>query len=67
MIAENDNALGRIVDAISQGQPDAAKTVAAHIRSGGSGRWGDMAMPPQAQLAEADAKRLTAWILSGAK
>ena len=38
-----------------------------HIRAGGTGRWGSMAMPPRAQLREADARRLAKWILSGAK
>ena len=41
--------------------------LAQSIRKGGSGKWGEMAMPPQAQLSEADAKRLAAWILGGAK
>ena len=39
----------------------------ASIRNGGSGRWGDMAMPPQPQVKDADAKKLAAWILAGAK
>lgn len=42
-------------------------TLAESIRKGGSGKWGETAMPPQAQLKEADAKRLAAWILGGAK
>ncbi len=41
--------------------------LAKSIRTGGSGKWGDMAMPPQAQLSDADARRLAAWILNGAK
>jgi cytochrome c len=48
-------------------QPAAAAELTRHIRAGGSGRWGQVAMPPQAQLGEADARRLAAWILSGAK
>lgn len=48
-------------------QPAAANELAQYIRAGSSGRWGAMAMPPQAQLSEADARRLAAWILSGAK
>jgi cytochrome c len=39
----------------------------ASIRNGGSGRWGDVAMPPQPQVKDADAKKLAAWILAGAK
>jgi len=49
------------------GQPDARAALVASIRQGGSGKWGDMAMPPQTQLSEADAQRLAAWILGGAK
>ena len=48
-------------------QADAKEQLAKSIRSGGAGRWGDIPMPPQAQLSEADAKKLAAWILGGAK
>jgi cytochrome c len=41
--------------------------IAASIHSGGSGRWGDVAMPPQPQVKDADATKLAAWILAGAK
>ena len=41
--------------------------LAQSIRKGGSGKWGETAMPPQAQVSEADAKRLAAWILGGVK
>lgn len=47
--------------------PGAAAELAQRIRSGGDGRWGAMPMPPQAQVSQADAKRLAAWILAGAK
>ena len=46
---------------------NAATMLMQSIRSGGSGKWGDMAMPPQKQVSEADAKRLATWILAGAK
>jgi cytochrome c len=49
------------------GKADAVATVAQHIRAGGSGQWGDVPMPPQAQLSEADATKLARWILGGAK
>ena len=49
------------------GQPDARDTLAQSIRKGGAGKWGEMPMPPQAQLSQADAKKLAAWILGGAK
>ena len=45
----------------------AVEHIVASIRNGGSGRWGDMAMPPQPQVREADAKKIAAWILAGAK
>ena len=49
------------------GQPDALAQLTASIRQGGSGRWGEMAMPAQADLREADARRLADWILKGAR
>ena len=48
-------------------QSDATEMLAKSIRAGGTGKWGEMAMPPQAQLSDADAKKLAAWILGGAK
>jgi cytochrome c len=50
-----------------KGQPDAPATLTQHIREGGSGRWGEIPMPPQKQLSEAQAKTLAQWILAGAK
>lgn len=38
--------------------------IAGKIRSGGSGVWGPIPMPAQAQVSEADAKKLAEWILS---
>lgn len=49
------------------GQKDAAKALAASIKAGGSGKWGPVPMPPQAQLSDADVATLAAWILGGAK
>ena len=49
------------------GQKDAAKTLAASIKAGGSGKWGPVPMPPQAQLSDADLTTLATWILGGAK
>jgi cytochrome c len=49
------------------GQPDAASQLVAKVRKGGSGTWGEMAMPPQSGLSEADAKKLVTWILKGAR
>ncbi len=45
---------------------DDTLTLAQSIRSGGAGKWGEVAMPPQ-KLSQAEAKRLAAWILNGAK
>lgn len=50
-----------------RGDPDAQAALAQRIREGGSGTWGDIAMPPQPQVSAADAKRLATWILGGAK
>jgi cytochrome c len=47
--------------------PQAVDKLAQSIRSGGSGRWGDMPMPPQSQVSDADARALAKWILGGAK
>lgn len=46
------------------GQADARDIVAGHIRQGGSGRWGEMPMPPQQQLSAGEARKLAAWVLS---
>jgi cytochrome c len=42
----------------------AAAQLALKIRQGGSGVWGPMAMPANAQVNEADAKKLAAWVLA---
>jgi len=49
------------------GQADAEANLTKSIKAGGSGKWGPIPMPPQAQLSDADAKTLAAWVLSGAK
>jgi len=49
------------------GQSDAAAKLTESIRKGASGKWGQVPMPPQPQLSEADAKALANWVLSGAK
>ena len=49
------------------GQSDAKEKLVQSMRKGGVGRWGEMPMPAQVQLSEADAKKLAAWILGGAK
>ena len=52
---------------ISEKYKDGSKTaaqLAESIKSGGSGRWGPMPMPPQSQVSEADLQALGVWILS---
>lgn len=41
-----------------------AKQLAARIKAGGSGRWGAIPMPAQAQVPAADLDALAAWILA---
>ncbi len=46
------------------GQAGAADKLAVKIIKGGSGVWGPVPMPANAQVNEADAKKLANWILS---
>ena len=46
---------------------NATSELAQHIREGGSGRWGAMPMPPQAQLSAKTLQALAGWIAAGAK
>lgn len=50
-----------------KGQKDALPTLVANIKKGGSGKWGQVPMPPQTTLSDADATVLAKWILSQAK
>ena len=45
-------------------QKDAAAMLADKIVKGGSGVWGAIPMPANAQVNEAEAKKLAAWVLS---
>lgn len=49
------------------GQKDAEVNLAKSIKAGGAGKWGPVPMPAQPQLSDADARKLAAWILAGAK
>lgn len=49
-----------------QGQADADTTLAAKIKLGGVGTWGQVPMPPQAQLSDAEINIIVAWVLTGA-
>lgn len=46
------------------GQAGAADKLAAKIMKGGAGVWGPVPMPANAQVNEAEAKKLAAWILT---
>jgi cytochrome c len=46
------------------GQEDADAKLAEKVMKGGSGAWGTMAMPPNSQVSEEEAKQLVQWILS---
>ena len=54
------------VAAKHQGQADAVDKVAARIKSGGSGMYGPVPMPPQPNLKDDELKLLAAWVLAGA-
>ena len=49
------------------GQKDAEAALVRSIKAGGSGKWGPVPMPAQANLSDADAHKLAAWILQGSK
>lgn len=46
------------------GDSDAPARLAAKIRQGGAGAWGQVPMPPHPAMADADLREITAWILS---
>ena len=46
------------------GQKGAVDKLAVKIMKGGSGVWGPVPMPANAQVNEAEAKKLAAWVLS---
>lgn len=54
------------VAAKHKGQADAVEKVAARIKSGGSGLYGPVPMPPQPSLKDDELKMLAEWVLAGA-
>ena len=46
-----------------KGDAKAASTLAAKVKAGGKGVWGQVAMPPQAQVGDADLKAILGWVL----
>jgi cytochrome c551/c552 len=53
----------REVAAKYAGDRDAPARLAAKIRVGGQGAWGQVPMPPNSALQETDLRRITAWVL----
>jgi cytochrome c len=50
------------------GDKDAAKTLAAKVKAGSKGGvWGQIPMPPNPNVTDADMQVLIKWILAGAK
>jgi len=45
------------------GDKEAAATLATKIMKGGSGAWGQIPMPANPQVTEAEAKQLVTWVL----
>jgi cytochrome c len=46
------------------GQKDAAAKLAEKVKKGGTGVWGQVPMPPNPNVPDADVKALVKWILS---
>ncbi|MFN6960842.1 MAG: c-type cytochrome [Rhodocyclaceae bacterium] len=49
------------------GDPDAVKKLTEKVKKGGKGVWGQVPMPPNANVKDADIETLVKWILAGAK
>lgn len=49
------------------GQKDAEAKLIAKVKAGGSGNWGQLAMPPNAAVKDEDIKTLVRWVLGGAR
>jgi cytochrome c len=49
------------------GNADAVKTLSAKVKAGGKGNWGQIPMPPNANVKDADIETLVKWVLAGAK
>ena len=43
---------------------DAEAKLAAKVKAGGTGVWGQVPMPPNSQVSDADIKTLVKWVLS---
>lgn len=49
------------------GNADAVKMLAEKVKKGGVGAWGQVPMPPNAAVKDANIEILVKWILAGAK
>jgi cytochrome c len=47
-----------------KGDPNAAAMLVEKVKKGGTGVWGQIPMPPNAQVSDADIKALVDWILT---
>jgi cytochrome c len=47
-----------------KGDPKAAAMLIEKVKKGGVGTWGQIPMPPNAQVSDADIKDLVTWILT---
>ncbi|MCC7006654.1 MAG: c-type cytochrome [Ottowia sp.] len=56
----------RDIAAKYKAERDAAQKLAAKIRSGGGGVWGNLPMPANPNISPADLKIIVTWVLSGA-
>jgi len=54
-------------DGGSVAQAGVEARLAAKVKSGGSGAWGDVAMPGQPQVTATDARTIVLWVLAGAR
>jgi len=50
-----------------KGNANAVKELSAKVKNGGKGAWGEIPMPPNAAVKDADIETLVKWILAGAK
>jgi cytochrome c len=49
------------------GQKDAEAVLIDKVKKGGKGNWGQVPMPPNANVKDADIQTLVKWVLAGAK
>ena len=50
-----------------KGRADAIEYFKGRIKSGGTGNWGDVLMPPMSQLSEPDLETIARWLSEGAQ